>query len=38
MASSMHGDGFFAWDDDAMAHRVKDCVTQVEQCNTAGQF
>jgi hypothetical protein len=38
MASSMHGDGFFAWEDDAMAHRVKDCVVQVLPCNTAGEF
>ena len=38
MASSMHGDAFFAWEDDAMAHRVKDCVVQVIQCNTAGGF
>ena len=38
LASSMHGDGFFAWDDDAMAHRVKDCVVQTTPCNTAGQF
>jgi hypothetical protein len=38
MASSMHGDAFFAWENDAMAHRVKDCVVQVVQCNTAGQF
>jgi hypothetical protein len=38
LASSMHGDAFFAWDDDAMAHRVKDCVVQSTPCNTAGQF
>jgi len=38
MASSMHGDAFFGWEDDAMAQRVKDCVDQVAQCNTAGQF
>ncbi|WP_211304672.1 DUF1996 domain-containing protein [Umezawaea tangerina] len=38
MASSMHGDGFFAWDEDALGHRVKDCVVQVVQCNTAGGF
>ena len=38
MASSMHGDAFFAWEDDAMAHRVKDCVVQVLPCNTAGEF
>jgi hypothetical protein len=38
MASSMHGDAFFAWENDAMAHRVKDCVVQETPCNTAGQF
>jgi hypothetical protein len=38
MASSMHGDAFFAWEDAAMAHRVKDCVVQVVQCGTDGQF
>jgi len=38
MASSMHGDGFFAWEDDAIAHRVKDCVVQALPCNTAGEF
>jgi hypothetical protein len=38
MASSMHGDAFFAWEDDALGHRVKDCVVQSTPCNTAGQF
>jgi hypothetical protein len=38
MASSMHGDAFFAWEDDALGHRVKDCVVQETQCNTAGEF
>lgn len=38
MASSMHGDAFFAWDEMAMASRVKNCVVQVAQCNTAGEF
>ena len=38
MASSMHGDVFAAWDEDALGHRVKDCVVQVVQCNTAGEF
>jgi Domain of unknown function (DUF1996)/Carbohydrate binding module (family 6) len=38
MASSMHGDAFFAWDDDALGHRVKDCVVQSTPCNTAGEF
>ncbi|MFG1605307.1 DUF1996 domain-containing protein [Actinoplanes sp. NPDC049265] len=37
-ASSMHGDAFFAWEDTAMAERVKNCVVQVTPCNTAGQF
>jgi hypothetical protein len=38
MASSMHGDAFLAWEDDAQAQRVKDCVVQVVQCNTDGGF
>jgi hypothetical protein len=38
LPSSMHGDGFFAWEEDAMAHRVKDCVVQATPCNTAGKF
>ncbi|MFD9701767.1 DUF1996 domain-containing protein [Lentzea sp. NPDC059081] len=38
MASSMHGDVFAAWDENALGHRVKDCVVQVVQCNTAGGF
>jgi hypothetical protein len=38
MASSMHGDAFFAWEDAAMAQRVKDCVVQTAQCNTGGKF
>jgi hypothetical protein len=38
LASSMHGDAFFAWDETAMASRVKNCVVQVAQCNTAGEF
>jgi hypothetical protein len=38
LPSSMHGDAFFAWQPDAMAHRVKDCVVQEIPCNTAGQF
>jgi len=38
LPSSMHGDAFFAWEPDAMAQRVKDCVVQVVQCTTAGQF
>ena len=38
MASSMHGDAFFAWEPEAMARRVKDCVDQLVTCNTSGQF
>jgi hypothetical protein len=38
MASSMHGDNFFAWDDAALGHRVKDCIVQKAKCNTAGTF
>ena len=36
MASSMHGDAFFAWDNDTMAERVKNCVVQKIQCDTFG--
>ena len=28
MASSMHGDAFFAWDDKALGSRVKNCIDQ----------
>ncbi|WP_320067397.1 DUF1996 domain-containing protein [Micromonospora sp. RTGN7] len=38
MASSMHGDSFFAWDNAALGHRVKDCIVQKAKCNTAGTF
>ncbi|MGC4804903.1 DUF1996 domain-containing protein [Micromonospora sp. DT233] len=38
MASSMHGDTFFAWDNAALGHRVKDCIVQKAKCNTAGNF
>ncbi|WP_027344053.1 DUF1996 domain-containing protein [Hamadaea tsunoensis] len=38
MASSMHGDFFNAWDNDALGHRVKNCIVQSAKCNTAGQF
>ncbi len=38
MASSMHGDVFLAWNDDALGHRVKDCVVQKAKCTTAGTF
>jgi hypothetical protein len=37
-ASSMHGDAFFAWENDALGHRVKDCIVQKAKCNTAGTF
>jgi hypothetical protein len=38
MASSMHGDFFNAWDNDAQGHRVKNCIVQKAKCNTAGTF
>ena len=38
MASSFHGDAFFAWDNAAQGHRVKNCIVQKAKCNTAGQF
>jgi len=38
MASSMHGDTFFAWDNVAQGQRVKDCIVQKAKCNTAGTF
>jgi len=38
MASSMHGDAFFAWNNAALGHRVKDCVVRRAKCNTAGNF
>ena len=38
MASSMHGDAFMAWDNLALAQRVKNCVVQRAKCNTAGDF
>ncbi|WP_432842676.1 DUF1996 domain-containing protein [Dactylosporangium sp. CA-092794] len=38
MASSFHGDAFFAWDNAAQGHRVKNCIVQRAKCNTAGQF
>ncbi|MET0426157.1 MAG: DUF1996 domain-containing protein [Actinoplanes sp.] len=38
MASSMHGDIFAAWDNNAQASRVKNCVVQSAKCNTAGNF
>ncbi|MEV0459556.1 DUF1996 domain-containing protein [Catellatospora methionotrophica] len=38
MASSMHGDFVNVWDDDALGHRVKNCIVQSAKCNSAGQF
>ncbi|WP_405593105.1 DUF1996 domain-containing protein [Streptomyces sp. NBC_01190] len=38
MASSIHGDFFNAWDNAALGHRVKDCITQKAKCNSAGTF
>ncbi|GIM90268.1 DUF1996 domain-containing protein [Paractinoplanes toevensis] len=37
-ASSMHGDAFFAWENAALGHRVKDCIVQKAKCNTDGTF
>jgi hypothetical protein len=37
-ASSFHGDAFFAWDDAALGHRVKDCIVQKAKCNSFGNF
>ncbi|MFD0523406.1 DUF1996 domain-containing protein [Paractinoplanes durhamensis] len=38
MASSMHGDAFFAWDNLAQSQRVKNCLVQKAKCNTEGNF
>ncbi|WP_433305701.1 DUF1996 domain-containing protein [Actinoplanes sp. CA-030573] len=38
MASSMHGDAFFAWDNLAQSQRVKNCLVQRAKCNTEGNF
>ncbi|RYJ31752.1 putative secreted protein [Streptomyces sp. L-9-10] len=38
MPSSIHGDFFNAWDNAALGHRVKDCITQKAKCNSAGTF
>ncbi|RIX28574.1 DUF1996 domain-containing protein [Amnibacterium setariae] len=35
---SMHADFFNAWDDDALAQRVRDCLDQGVKCNAAGGF
>ena len=31
-------DAFMAWDNTALAQRVKNCVVQSAKCNTAGDF
>jgi hypothetical protein len=38
LASSMHGDAFFAWDNRAQSERVKNCLVQKAKCNTNGDF
>ncbi len=38
LASSMHADGFFAWDVAAMNKRVKNCVVQAVACQSNGDF
>ncbi|MFI5838790.1 DUF1996 domain-containing protein [Catenuloplanes sp. NPDC051500] len=38
LASSMHADGFFVWDVDAMNKRVKNCVIQAVACKSNGDF
>lgn len=35
---SMHADFFNAWDDDALAQRVRDCLDQGVKCNAQGGF
>ena len=35
-ASSMHGDVFVSWDQDAMNKRVKNCIQQRKTCNNDG--
>ncbi|MFK3982822.1 DUF1996 domain-containing protein [Micromonospora sp. NPDC050397] len=35
---SMHADFFNAWDDDALASRVRNCLNQKAKCNSAGNF
>jgi hypothetical protein len=37
-ASSMHGDAFFAWDDQALGSRVKNCIVQKAKCDSFGNF
>jgi uncharacterized protein DUF1996/carbohydrate binding protein with CBM6 domain len=38
LASSMHGDAFFAWDDKALGSRVKNCIHQRAKCDSFGKF
>jgi hypothetical protein len=35
---SMHGDFFNAWEPEALAQRVKDCLNQHLKCNSAGEM
>jgi hypothetical protein len=37
-ASSMHGDAFFAWEDEALGSRVKNCIVQKAKCDSFGNF
>jgi hypothetical protein len=37
-ASSMHGDAFFAWQDEALGSRVKNCIVQKAKCDSFGNF
>ncbi len=37
-AWSMHGDFFNAWDKQALAERVRNCINQSMKCNAAGNF
>ena len=35
---SLHADFFNAWESDALAQRVRDCLNQHVKCNAAGEF
>jgi hypothetical protein len=35
---SMHGDFYNAWDENAQAERVRNCIDQAAKCNSAGNF
>lgn len=37
-AVSMHADFFNAWDEEALAARVRNCINQGVKCNAAGRF